>query len=623
LVAGTTGSGKSELLQSYILAMSICYPPHEVAFLIIDFKGGGLANQLRELPHLAGTITNIDGREISRSLKSIKAELKKRQYLFAKSDVNKIDDYIMLYNSGAVSVPLPHLIIVVDEFAELKADQPEFMKELISAARIGRSLGIHLILATQKPAGQVNDQIWSNTRFRLCLKVQSSEDSNEMLKSPLAAEIREAGRAYLQVGNDEIFELFQSAYSGGAAAYEEASVQDDFRLAEVSLWGKRKVVFEQKFNSQNRNGKTQLEAVIDVINSYCVGHRIKKLPGICLPPLPEKICLPAAEKCGVSKGAVVNLGIYDDPDNQIQEDVSINISAGNLIIVGSSQSGKTNALQAIIRNLADRYTSDQINLYILDFGSMILKNFDKMVHVGGVAVSSEEEKIKNLFKMILSEMAVRKERLAASGVSSFMAYLEAGGTDLPQIVLMIDNFTAFRELYANESESLLTICRDGVTAGISVVLANSQTSGLGYKYMANFSNRIAFFCNDTGEYSTLFDRCRMTPENIPGRGLLELNHSIMEFQSYLCFEGEREIDRVNAMRRYVESVNQDNRGEPARRIPVVPELVTRSGIKAEQPGLFRTAYRIPFGMNYATMNIECLNLLQLGALGICGREGTG
>lgn len=182
LVAGTTGSGKSEILQTYILSMATLYHPYEAAFVIIDFKGGGMVNQFAQLPHLLGAITNIDGNAINRSLKSIKAELQKRQKYFAQADVNHIDKYIRKYKAGEVSEPLPHLIIIVDEFAELKAEQPEFMKELISAARIGRSLGVHLILATQKPAGQVNEQIWSNSRFKLCLKVQSKEDSNEVLK---------------------------------------------------------------------------------------------------------------------------------------------------------------------------------------------------------------------------------------------------------------------------------------------------------------------------------------------------------------------------------------------------------------------------------------------------------
>ena len=173
LVAGTTGSGKSEILQTYILSMATLYHPYEAAFVIIDFKGGGMVNQFAQLPHLLGAITNIDGNAINRSLKSIKAELQKRQKYFAQADVNHIDKYIRKYKAGEVSEPLPHLIIIVDEFAELKAEQPEFMKELISAARIGRSLGVHLILATQKPAGQVNEQIWSNSRFKLCLKYRS------------------------------------------------------------------------------------------------------------------------------------------------------------------------------------------------------------------------------------------------------------------------------------------------------------------------------------------------------------------------------------------------------------------------------------------------------------------
>ena len=214
LVAGTTGSGKSEILQTYILSIATLFHPYDVGFVIIDFKGGGMANQFADLPHLIGTITNIDGREINRSLLSIKAELVKRQEMFSAAGVNHINDYIKLFKAGKVTKPMPHLIMIVDEFAELKAEYPDFMKELISAARIGRTLGVHLILATQKPAGVVDAQIWSNSKFKLCLKVQTKEDSNEVLKSPLAAEIVEPGRAYFQVGNNEIFELIQSAYSG-------------------------------------------------------------------------------------------------------------------------------------------------------------------------------------------------------------------------------------------------------------------------------------------------------------------------------------------------------------------------------------------------------------------------
>lgn len=624
LVAGTTGSGKSEILQTYILSMATLYHPYEVGFVIIDFKGGGMVNQFKNLPHLLGAITNIDGKQINRSLMSIKAELEKRQRLFAEVEVNHIDKYIQKFKDGEATVPLPHLILIVDEFAELKAEQPEFMKELISAARIGRSLGVHLILATQKPSGQVNEQIWSNSRFKLCLKVQSQEDSNEVLKSPLAAEIKEAGRAYLQVGNNEIFELFQSAYSGSPERMEDAGSRiNEFALYDISLSGKKKPIYVQKRKKEAGNSRTQLEAIVDYVHDYCEKKAISKLSDICLPPLPGVLKYVDLPKSSKEPGVCVRLGMYDDPSNQYQGEISINLSEDNLIIVGSAQYGKTNTLQTIIRDLVENYSSNQVNVYILDFGSMILKNLEKLKHIGGVIISSEEERVINLFKMLTCKLAHRKERLATEGVSSFVSYLDAGFTDLPQIVLMIDNLTALQQLYPSESELLLNLCREGNTVGISIIVANSQTNGIGFKYLSNFAQRIAFFCNDSGEYTSLFDRMRIAPDNLPGRVLVDINHQIMEGQIFLAFEGEREIDRVTTMRSYAVDINEHNSGSPAKPIPVVPEIVTIASLKAQHPELCQAAYQIPFGMNYADMRIEYLNLLQNGVVGILGREEGG
>jgi len=319
LVAGTTGSGKSEILQSYILSMATLYHPYEVGFVIIDFKGGGMVNQFKDLPHLIGAITNIDGKEINRNLQAIKAELQKRQRLFAENNVNQINNYIKRYKAGEISVPIPHLILIVDEFAELKAEQPEFMKELISAARIGRSLGVHLILATQKPSGQVNEQIWSNSKFKLCLKVQNKEDSNEVIKSPLAAEIKEPGRAYLQVGNNEIFELFQSAYSGSPAKVDESGRVNEFRLSEIELSGKRKMIFQQKKSKSENIVTTQLEAVVEYVDEYCKKNSIERLPSICLPPLPDIVEFDSNTISTPHSGPfIIPAGFYDNPANQYQ-----------------------------------------------------------------------------------------------------------------------------------------------------------------------------------------------------------------------------------------------------------------------------------------------------------------
>lgn len=619
LVAGTTGSGKSEILQTYILSIATYFHPYEIAFVIIDFKGGGMVNQFRDLPHLLGAITNIDGKEIDRSLKSIKAELQKRQRLFAEAEVNHIDKYIRKFKSGEAKEPLPHLIIIVDEFAELKAEQPEFMKELISAARIGRSLGVHLILATQKPAGQVDEQIWSNSRFKLCLKVQGPEDSNEVLKSPLAAEIKEPGRAYLQVGNNEIFELFQSAYSGESEKAVDNFVKP-FKVAEVAPSGKRSVVFEQKKIKSEEQGRTQLDAVVEYVHDYCDANGIIRLPSICLPSLEKHISYQRQEpECA---SGMVDIGIYDDPDSQYQGSTWMDIQSQNTFILGSAQYGKTNLLQLMIREIAEKNTVEQANIYIFDFGSMVLKNFEKLNHVGGVVCASDDEKFNNLFKLLLEEIGNRKEKIVSVGVSSYAAYCEAGYTDLPHIYVFVDNFTAMNELYLDDNDCFLVLLREGISAGITCVVANSSTAGVNYRYLSNFANKVVLYCNDTGEYSAMFERPKLQPDNVQGRAIVEIDKQLLECQTYLAFEGEKEHERSEHINVFIEEINAMNLGMKAKQIPFIPSLLTKDMLynshMAENRG-----YELPVGLLYEEVIPAYLDFASLGAIGISGKEGTG
>ena len=621
LVAGTTGSGKSEILQSYILSMATLFHPYDVGFVIIDFKGGGMVNQFKNLPHLIGAITNIDGREIDRSLSSIKAELRKRQALFAEYDVNHIDAYIKLFKKGEAKIPLPHLILIVDEFAELKMDQPEFMKELISAARIGRSLGVHLILATQKPSGVVDAQIWSNSKFKLCLKVQNKEDSNEVLKTPVAAEIKEPGRAYLQVGNNEIFELFQSAYSGAPATFDASAQQKPFTVYSLDLAGKHTPVYTRKKKKSDDEVETQLDAITNYIAEYCSENSINRLPGICLPPLEEIIVYTDSEKSHNDINVVVDLGIYDDPDNQYQGVAQLDVSTGNTIIIGSSQYGKTNLLQMIIRAIAANYRPSEVNMYILDFASMALNVFADLNHIGGVISAADDEKLKNFIRMIRKEMARRKERFADMGITSFSSYKEAGNTDIPQIIIMVDNFLALKELYGEYEDDIINICREGVALGISLIFTSIQTSGISYKYMSNFANRICLYCNQSDEYSTLFDRCRMSPKNVPGRCLYSIDKTVYEMQTYLAFEGEKEIDRVQKIKEFISYTNSKNSAEKAVRIPEVPKVLDLDYVKTNY--FDNENYVVPIGIDYNSVDFVELDLLNTCTLGITGRKGFG
>lgn len=623
LVAGTTGSGKSEILQTYILSMASLFHPYEVSFVIIDFKGGGMVNQFKDLPHLIGAITNIDGREIDRSLLSINAEIRKRQALFAQSGVNHIDAYIRLYKRGETKIPLPHLILIVDEFAELKMNQPEFMKELISAARIGRSLGVHLILATQKPSGVVDAQIWSNSKFKLCLKVQNKEDSNEVLKTPLAAEIKEPGRAYLQVGNNEIFDLFQSAYSGAPASIDETSMKKEFYIAKVALSGKRNPIYISKKGKLDSQVETQLEAIVKYINKYCMDNCIEHLLGICMPPLEDII--PYKERQSKAQGVqtLIPLGIYDDPDNQSQCESMLDLSSGNTIIVGSSQYGKTGLLQVVLRGIADLYTPSEVSTYILDFGSMALKVFEGLNHVGGVIVASDDEKLKNFMRMMNVEIKERKETFSRIGITSFTSYKEAGNKDLPNILIIADNFLALKELYSEYEEDLIHLCREGNSVGINLIITTKQTGGLSYKYLSNFSNRICLYCNQGDEYRNLFDKCKIIPKNVPGRGLLEINKVIYEYQTYLAFEGEKEIDRVAAIKEYIEKVNITYQGLRARQISEVPQVLDINYISNNMHINRLKPYQLPVGIDYDSVEVVLIDLLKTQLFSITGRDGGG
>ncbi len=264
LVAGTTGSGKSETLQTYMLSLAINFSPDDIGFFIIDYKGGGMANLFNGLPHILGQISNLSGNQVRRAMVSIKSENKRRQRVFNEHGVNNINAYTTLYKNGEAEDPIPHLFIIIDEFAELKREESDFMKELISVAQVGRSLGVHLILATQKPGGTVDENIWSNSKFRLCLRVQDRQDSTEMLHKPDAAYLTQAGRCYLQVGNDEVFELFQSGWSG--AVYDE-NAEASHRSVAVMLKNTGKAALEGNLTKRKRKENEKLKWIAQ-LSSY-------------------------------------------------------------------------------------------------------------------------------------------------------------------------------------------------------------------------------------------------------------------------------------------------------------------------------------------------------------------
>ncbi len=616
LVAGMTGSGKSELIISYILSMALNFSPYEVSFVLIDYKGGGLAGVFHnketgmKLPHLAGTITNLDTIEMNRSLASIQSELRRRQRKFneARDSLNEstidIYKYQRLYREGKVSEPISHLFIISDEFAELKSQQPEFMDQLISTARIGRSLGVHLILATQKPAGVVDDQIWSNSKFRICLKVQDKTDSMDMIKCPDAAALKNPGRFYLQVGYNELFALGQSAWAG-AQYYptEKRKKKIDTAVDFVDNVGTVIKSFDTSDNSVTV--KSEGEEITNVVKYIVDIARNEKIqiPNLWLDSIPEVIFIEALKQKYnykiKEKGIEVVIGEYDDPDNQKQGILTLPLSeSGNTIIYGSTGSGKELLLSSILYSALTSYNPEEISFYILDFGAETLKMFEKAPQVGGVLNSSDAEKIENLFKMMLAEIEERK-RIFADYNGSYNFYNEHSNKKVPLISIIINNYDAFAETYEDYEETILQLSREGEKYGIIFIFSTNSTSAIRYRLRQNFKQSLVLQLNDAADYSDVLQtRTKKEPSKLFGRGLVELD-GIYEFQTAYSYRPEvmSEYNKVISSR--LRSICKNS----APRIPVLPDVVTINDVE-EKIGKMDA---IPVGIRKDNLDIETIN----------------
>lgn len=581
LVAGMTGSGKSEFIITYILSLAVNYHPEEVAFILIDYKGGGMAKSFENLPHTAGIITNLDGSAIKRSLVSVESELKRRQAIFAEASkkvgASNIDiyKYQKLYREGTVAEPLQHLFIISDEFAELKTQQPEFMTQLVSAARIGRSLGVHLILATQKPSGVVDDQIWSNSKFRVCLKVQERADSMDMLKRPDAAELTDTGRFYLQVGYNELFELGQSAWSGASYYPSDRVVKEkDNSVVVIDTNGHAiKQVKIDKKRSLSKNAKKQLDVITDYLRGIAEDEGIKIKP-LWLDPIPALILLDQIKQKykTTTEKFVLNpvIGEYDDPAHQRQCVLRLPLSKeGNTVIYGVAGSGKTTFLNGMIYSLIKEHTPDEVNLYILDFASETLRAFTKAPHVGDVILSYEAEKVSNLFKMLQAEIEKRKKLFADYG-GDYASYIKSSGKTLPSIVVAINNFAAFTEAYEEKEEAVSYLSREGTKYGIYFVLTALGTGTVRFRLLQNFKQLLVLQLNDETDYSSVVGKTDgLFPSKYKGRGLIKRDE-LYEFQLASLTEDEVPFAFIQET---CKELAEKWEGETARKVPILPDKV--------------------------------------------------
>lgn len=585
LIAGTTGSGKSELIQSYILSLAVNFHPHDVAFLLIDYKGGGMANLFKDLPHLLGTITNLDGNQSLRALSSIKAELKRRQRLFSAYNVNHINQYQKLVKNGDATEPLPHLFLISDEFAELKSEQPEFMKELVSTARIGRSLGIHLILATQKPTGVVNDQIWSNSRFKIALKVADKGDSMEMLRTPDAAEITQVGRGYMQVGNNEIYELFQSAWSGADYIPDKETQQiEDHTIYFINDLGQYEILNEDLSGldavEEIKQIPTELDAIIQGVQKEVFKEKVKPIAKPWLPPLKERIYveelhpLTFQEEWQKTKQPLQPVvGVIDLPDMQQQNRLQLDLSKdGHVLLYASPGYGKSTFLQTIIMDLARRHNPEQLEMYLLDFGTNGLLAIKDLPHVADIITADENEKMKKYISRISQEIRRRKKLLSQYSAANIGVYEQISGQSEPSILIVLDSYEGIKGFPIEpEFEShVIQVAREGASLGIHVVMTAGRQASLRMNLSGNIKQQFVLRQNADEEAKMVVGRTSLTIDDLPGRGLVRLEKPEL-FQVALPVKAENSMALIQTIQSEVQTMKQQWTGKLPQPIPMVPD----------------------------------------------------
>ena len=746
LIAGTTGSGKSETLQTYILSLALNFSPDDVGFFIIDYKGGGMANLFNGLPHMIGQISNLSGNQVKRAMVSIKSENKRRQRIFNEHGVNNINLYTRLYKNNEASIPVPHMFIVIDEFAELKREEPDFMRELISVAQVGRSLGVHLILATQKPSGTVDDNIWSNSKFRLCLRVQDRQDSNDMLHRPDAAYITQAGRCYMQVGNDELFELFQSGYSGAVYDEENGNLKSDIahmvsttgktalvgnrlKMKQTALLKKNWIVelltvlskvtvsenfsftallednrllgiyiekvfkeFEQcgidfpysEYNAQRikdlitvyarvqeeadtnedketvadrilsyaernryklpeKKQKTQLDAVVEYLAELAKENGYVHNLQLWLPVLPAMLYLeqlPSYKRAEYFDGNQWNagrkewnievmMGLYDDPVNQTQDTFSVNLSHnGHHAILGTVVSGKSTFLQTFVYGLVNKYTPEEINIYAIDFSAKMLSAFERMPHVGGVMYENDADKIAKFFNMLNTILEERKQLFKGGNYSQ---YVRVNGVTLPTIVLVIDNYSNFKNKTNNIYEDMiLQLSKDGVSYGIFLVITAGGFGALEIptRIGDNLRTVVCLEMSDKFQYAEAMRTMHIDtlPEvNVKGRGLAKVGDQMLEFQTALSLDAKDDFNRMEKIEKLADCMREKWSGKKAKAIPEIPENPVWSDFEVleDVEKLAKDDRHLPIGYNMKNASVYGIDLSRMYCYLIAGKSRSG
>lgn len=582
LVGGTTGSGKSELLQTWVLGMAAAHSPERVTFLFVDYKGGAAFGECVDLPHSVGLVTDLSPHLVRRALISLDAELKYREHVL---NAAKAKDLAEMEREGDPSAP-PSLVIVVDEFAALAHDVPEFVDGVVNVAQRGRSLGLHLILATQRPAGVIKDNLRANTNLRIALRMADEADSDDILGTATAAGFDQdtPGRAAVKTGPTQLVP-FQAAYVGGrtgsVAAAPAVSIREISPTAPL-LW-------EDPVRSEEPapEGPTDLQRLVATIQSAASEARIADVRKPWLPELPDVIDLTSLPTDRDDSRLV--FGLQDVPESQTQPSVAFEPDRdGNLVIFGATGSGKSTVLRTLAQAAAFTVRGGPVHIYGLDFGARGLHMLEQLPHVGSVVSGDDTERVTRLIKTVrqtVEERALRYVSVQASTIDEYRT--RAGAPGEPRLLLLLDGLSAFRQAHELGSsgglfELLLAIASEGRPVGVHVVLTADRASALPSSLGSLVPRRLVLRLADDNDMALLgIPKDLFSLDSPPGRGFLD-GHEVQA----AVLGGDRSVAaQSRAVERLAAAVRRNTSWPEATPIRSMPESVALDELPIDVGGL--------------------------------------
>lgn len=522
LVGGTTGSGKSEFLQAWVLGLAVEYSPERVTFLLVDYKGGSAFADCVRLPHCVGLVTDLTPALVRRALTSLGAELRLREALLNQRGAK---DLVELERRGDPATP-PALVIVIDELAALAKDVPEFIEGLIDLAQRGRSLGIHLVLATQRPAGVIRDDVRANTSVRIALRMADPADSRDVIGTPDAAQLDAglAGRAFVRIGAGRPV-AFQSAYSGGRATSEPR--KDDIRVAALRFGPALAWSEPAQAARAPTTGPTDQQRLVETVVRAATKRGLPPPRRPWLDELPSTIGL---SELPIGDETRIPLGVGDEPERQrrvtawFRPDVD-----GHIAFYGTGGSGKTTALRALAAATVPRARRAPVHVYGLDFAGGGLLPLEALPHVGAIVPGSDAERVERLLARWRDELVDRGARYSALGAGDIGEYRRlAGRPDEPRLLLLLDGFAAFREFWdrslgrAGEPDVIAEVLAQGRRLGLHIALSADRPGAVPSVAAAGIQRRVVLRLADSLGYTMLgVAKDGLADDAPPGRAIVD------------------------------------------------------------------------------------------------------